>query len=94
VLAGELTFSVDGKRLRAGPGERLVVAPGVRHGFENTGTESAHLIVEADPTLRLRESIENGAALARAESFTARGRPAQPACVVGRRRWPSARRWC
>jgi mannose-6-phosphate isomerase-like protein (cupin superfamily) len=75
VLEGELTFTVDGERLRAGAGERLVVAPGVRHSFENTGTETAHLVVEADPALQLRESIEDGAALARTESFTASGRP-------------------
>ena len=74
VVEGQVTFRVDGKQRQAGPGERLVVAPGVRHSFRNTGTETAHLVVEADPALRLRESIEDGAALARAESFTESGK--------------------
>ena len=42
---------------------------------QNTGAETAHLVVEADPALRLRESIEDGAAPARAESFTESGKP-------------------
>jgi quercetin dioxygenase-like cupin family protein len=75
VLEGEVTFSVDRERLRAGPGERLVVAPGVRHSFENTGADTAHLLVEAEPALQLRESIEDGAALARTGAFAASGAP-------------------
>jgi Cupin domain len=75
ILEGELTFRVDGKARRAGPGERLVVAPGVRHSFQNTGEQPAHLVVVADPALRLRESIEDGAALMRAERFSESGTP-------------------
>jgi mannose-6-phosphate isomerase-like protein (cupin superfamily) len=75
ILEGEVTFHVDGKARRAGAGERLVVAPGVRHSFQNTGEQPAQLVVEADPALRLRESIEDGAALMRAQSFSASGTP-------------------
>jgi mannose-6-phosphate isomerase-like protein (cupin superfamily) len=75
VLEGEVTFSVDREQVVAGPGVKLVVAAGVRHSFRNTGAETAHLKVEADPALHLRESIEEGAALARAEKFTATGKP-------------------
>jgi mannose-6-phosphate isomerase-like protein (cupin superfamily) len=75
VQKGEVTFRVDGEPVVAGPGAKLLVAAGVRHSFQNTGTETAHLSVEAEPALRLRESIEEGAALARAEKFTATGRP-------------------
>ena len=82
LVEGEVTFKVDGERQQAGPGERLVVAPGVRHSFENTGTETAHLVVEADPALQLRESIEEGAALARAESFTESGKPRSVRALV------------
>lgn len=57
VVAGEVTFHVDGKPRRAGRGERVVLPAGVRHAFENTGQEIAHLVVEADPALELRESI-------------------------------------
>jgi mannose-6-phosphate isomerase-like protein (cupin superfamily) len=73
VLEGEVTFRVDRKLRRAGPGERLVVPAGVPHSFENTGRGIAHLIVEADPALELRESIEDGVRLARTESSPATG---------------------
>jgi mannose-6-phosphate isomerase-like protein (cupin superfamily) len=75
VVEGEVTFHVDGKPLRAGPGERVCVAPGRRHRFENTGRNSAHLVVEAEPALRLQESIEDGAALTRDHRFSANGNP-------------------
>jgi mannose-6-phosphate isomerase-like protein (cupin superfamily) len=75
VLKGEVTFRVDGEPVVAGPGAKLVVAAGARHSFQNTGTETAQLAVEAEPALALRESIEGGAALARAHEFTATGKP-------------------
>jgi quercetin dioxygenase-like cupin family protein len=75
VLAGEVTFSVDGTPRRAGPGERLVVPARVRHSFQNTGEETAHLVVEAEPALELRESIEGGVKLAQTEKLTAGGKP-------------------
>jgi mannose-6-phosphate isomerase-like protein (cupin superfamily) len=75
VLAGEVTFRVDGKPVVAGPGAKVVVPAGVRHSFRNTGADTAHLEVEAHPPLHLRESIEEGASLAKAEKFTAAGRP-------------------
>jgi mannose-6-phosphate isomerase-like protein (cupin superfamily) len=75
VVEGEVTFRVDRKPVVVGAGAKLVVAPGVRHSFENTGTDTAHLEVEAEPPLHLRESIEEGASLARTERFTATGKP-------------------
>jgi mannose-6-phosphate isomerase-like protein (cupin superfamily) len=75
VLEGEVTFRVDREPVVAGPGTKIVGPAGVRHSFQNTGADTAHLEVEADPPLHLRESIEAGAALARAERFTADGRP-------------------
>jgi mannose-6-phosphate isomerase-like protein (cupin superfamily) len=75
VHGGEVTFRVDGKAVVVGAGGKAVVAPGVRHSFQNTGTDTAHLEVEVEPALRLRESIEEGAALARTEKLTATGKP-------------------
>jgi quercetin dioxygenase-like cupin family protein len=75
VLEGEVTFRVDGKARRAAPGGRLVVPAGVRHSFENTGEGIAHLVVDADPALDLRESIEDGVRLAEAGRLTAGGKP-------------------
>jgi quercetin dioxygenase-like cupin family protein len=75
LLDGEITVSLDGESTRLGPGERAVVAPGVRHSFENTGDKPAHLLVEAEPAQELRESIEEGARLARNERFSDSGSP-------------------
>ena len=75
VLEGEVTFRVDRKPVVVGPGAKVVVAAGVRHSFENTGTDTARLAVEAEPAMRLRESIEEGAALTQTERFTEAGKP-------------------
>jgi mannose-6-phosphate isomerase-like protein (cupin superfamily) len=75
VLEGEVTFRLDRKPRRAGAGERLVVPVGVRHSFENTGEGIAHLVVDVDPALQLRESIEDGVRLDRAGMLTASEKP-------------------
>jgi mannose-6-phosphate isomerase-like protein (cupin superfamily) len=75
ILEGEVTFRLDGRPRRAGPGERLVVPAGVRHCFQNTGQDIAHLLVEVDPAMRLRESIEDGVKLFQTEKFAASGKP-------------------
>jgi mannose-6-phosphate isomerase-like protein (cupin superfamily) len=75
VLEGEITINLDGESMRLGPGERAVVPAGVRHSFENTGERAAHLVAEAEPAQELRESIEEGARLARTERFSASGAP-------------------
>jgi mannose-6-phosphate isomerase-like protein (cupin superfamily) len=75
VLDGEITVNLDRQPKRLGPGERAVVPPRVRHSFENTGERPAHLVAEAEPALELRESIEEGARLARTERFSDSGSP-------------------
>jgi mannose-6-phosphate isomerase-like protein (cupin superfamily) len=75
VLEGEVTINLDGESRRLGPSERAVVPPGVRHSFENTGDRPAHLVAEAEPAQELRESIEDGARLARTERFSDTGLP-------------------
>jgi mannose-6-phosphate isomerase-like protein (cupin superfamily) len=75
VVAGEVTFRIDGKSHLARAGERLVVPARVRHSFQNTGPEIAYLVVEADPALELRESIESGVRLVQTQKFTAGGKP-------------------
>jgi mannose-6-phosphate isomerase-like protein (cupin superfamily) len=75
VLEGDVTFTIDGAERRAGAGDRLVAAVGVRHAFENSGTTVAHLRVEAEPPLALQEFLVEGAALNRTGGFTPRGTP-------------------
>jgi mannose-6-phosphate isomerase-like protein (cupin superfamily) len=65
VLEGELTYHADRARHTAGPGDRFTVAPGVRHTFQNTGSDVAHLVVEMEPALEMEQLFEDAAALAR-----------------------------
>ncbi len=58
VLEGELTFSVDGEEVVAGPGTFVLVPPGVPHGFANRGDEVARCLNVHAPAgfdLRLEE---------------------------------------
>jgi quercetin dioxygenase-like cupin family protein len=75
VLEGEVTVRLDGKPRRAGAGDKLVVPAGVRHSVQNTGEGIAHLLVEAEPALQLRESIEDGVRLGQSGWLTAGGKP-------------------
>jgi hypothetical protein len=75
VLAGDVQFRVEGRPRRATRGDRLVVPPGVRHSFKNTGGSEARLAVEVEPALELQAFLEEAAALARAGKYTRRGIP-------------------
>src|SRR5439155_2649759 len=52
VREGEFTFTVGRRKQRAGPGDRLVVPPGVPHAFANTGPGVAHFVAEIEPALQ------------------------------------------
>ena len=49
VVEGQVTFRIDGDDRPAGPGDRLVAPAGVRHSFENTGSEPMHLLAIYSP---------------------------------------------
>jgi mannose-6-phosphate isomerase-like protein (cupin superfamily) len=44
MLEGELTFTVDGEDVVAGPGTFVLVPPGVPHGFANRGDAVARMV--------------------------------------------------
>ena len=44
VLEGELTFTVDGEEVVAGPGTFVLVPPGVEHTFANRGNAVARFV--------------------------------------------------
>ena len=64
VIEGRMRFRVGAKRILAGPGEVVVVAPGVRHDFANAGNEHALVAVEVRPALRMERLFETAVALA------------------------------
>jgi mannose-6-phosphate isomerase-like protein (cupin superfamily) len=82
VVAGEATFRVDGEERRALPGERLVVPPGVRHLFRNTGSAEARFRVEVEPAMEIEEFLVGAADLNRRGGFTKSGVPKTPAALL------------
>jgi mannose-6-phosphate isomerase-like protein (cupin superfamily) len=44
ILEGELTFTVEGEDVVAGPGTFVLVPPGVRHSFANRGDAPVRLV--------------------------------------------------
>jgi quercetin dioxygenase-like cupin family protein len=76
VLEGETTFTADGEKITARAGDQtVVVKPGVRHGFKNTGEVEAHIVCEAEPAMDLQGFLTEAAAMARAGKYTRRGIP-------------------
>ena len=58
ILEGELTFTVEGEEVVAGPGTFVLVPPGVRHTFANRGdavVRTVNIHAPAGFDLRLAE---------------------------------------
>jgi quercetin dioxygenase-like cupin family protein len=76
VVEGETTFTADGEKIVARAGdEPVVVKPGVRHGFKNTGAREAHIVCEAEPAMGLQGFLTEAATMARAGKYTRHGIP-------------------
>lgn len=78
VVSGRMRFRVGGRRIDAGPGEIVEVAPGVAHSFANAGAEEACLRVEVRPALAMENMFADVVALAQAGRMTRRGLPRSP----------------
>ena len=57
VTAGRMRFTLGRRTVLAGPGETVVVPPGVPHWFGNAGSETAQARVEVRPALRMEELL-------------------------------------
>jgi mannose-6-phosphate isomerase-like protein (cupin superfamily) len=75
VVAGTMRFRMGGKKVTAGPGDVVVVPPGVRHKFANAGDEEARARVEVRPALRMEQLFETTVALAEEGRTTRKGLP-------------------
>jgi mannose-6-phosphate isomerase-like protein (cupin superfamily) len=52
VQEGNLTFQVGEERLRAGPGDIVIIPPGAPHKFTNDGPDRSNLVcIHANPTM-------------------------------------------
>ena len=75
VVAGRMRFRVGLRRIEAGPGDVVEVAPGVAHAFANAGAEEARLRVEVRPALAMEEMLAEVVAMAQAGRMNRRGLP-------------------
>ena len=75
VVGGRMTFRVGLRKLHAGPGDVVEVAPGVMHSFANAGDDEARLRVEVRPALKMEEMFAEVVAMARAGRMNRRGMP-------------------
>ena len=75
VLRGSVGFKVGGKKLVAGPGQRLTVPAGTPHKFWNAGDETAHFVCEIRPALQFESLIETMFALAADGKTNRKGMP-------------------
>jgi quercetin dioxygenase-like cupin family protein len=78
VTHGTMRFRVGLRRVIAGPGDVVEVAPGVMHSFANAGEEEARLRVEIRPALAMERMFADVIALAHAGRMTRRGLPRSP----------------
>lgn len=75
IVSGSMRFRVGLRTVIAGPGDVVLVEPGVAHSFANAGDEEAELRVEVRPALAMEEMFADVVALAEAGRITARGMP-------------------
>jgi quercetin dioxygenase-like cupin family protein len=75
VVDGRMTFRVGLRKLHAGPGDVIEVAPGVTHSFANKGDEEARVRVEVRPALAMEEMFTEVVAMAKAGRMNRRGMP-------------------
>jgi quercetin dioxygenase-like cupin family protein len=75
ILRGSLGFKIDGKKLVAGPGQRLTVPAGTPHKFWNAGDDEAHFVCEVRPALQFESLIETMFALAGDGKTNRKGMP-------------------
>jgi quercetin dioxygenase-like cupin family protein len=90
VVSGRPSFLAGRTWRTAVPGDVVVVAPGTRHAFRNTGDEVARVRCEASPPETLEEFLTEVAELSRDGGISRRGLPTslrafKRAIVIARR---------
>jgi mannose-6-phosphate isomerase-like protein (cupin superfamily) len=82
VIAGRMSFRLGRRRVEAGPGEIVEVAPGTPHSFANPGGEEARVLVEVRPALAMEEMFAEVIAMAKSGALNRRGLPRSPAALA------------
>jgi mannose-6-phosphate isomerase-like protein (cupin superfamily) len=75
ILRGSVGFKIAGRKMVAGPGQRLTVPAGTPHRFWNAGEEEAQFVCEVRPALQFESLIETMFALAADGKTNRKGMP-------------------
>ena len=75
VVEGRMRFRIGLRKVVAGPGDVVEVAPGVTHGFANAGDAEARVRVEVRPALAMEAMFADVVAMAHAGRMSRRGLP-------------------
>src|SRR5580765_1048146 len=75
ILKGTVGFKIGGKKLVAGPGQRLTVPAGTAHKFWNAGDGVAEFVCEVRPALQFESLLETMFALAEDGKTNRKGMP-------------------
>jgi quercetin dioxygenase-like cupin family protein len=75
VVEGRMTFRVGRRKIQAGPGDVVEVAPGVAHSFANARENEARMRVEVRPALAMEEMFAEVVSMAQAGRMSRRGMP-------------------
>lgn len=78
VLEGEIRFRLGLRTRHAGPGDIVLVDPGVAHSFANPGDEPARMHVEVRPALQMEAMFAEVIEMAHGGRMTRRGLPRNP----------------
>jgi quercetin dioxygenase-like cupin family protein len=73
VLDGRVSLLAGRKWIEAGPGEEVVVPPGMRHAYRNRSDAPAHFRCDVRPPSSLQAFLEGSAALSRGGYLTGGG---------------------
>jgi len=75
VTDGRMSFRMGLRKVEAGPGDVVEVAPGVAHSFANAGDDEARLHVEVRPALAMEDMFAEVVAMAQTGRMNRRGMP-------------------
>ena len=75
VVKGTMKFQKGLRTSIAREGDKVAVPPGTMHRFANAGEETAHVLVEVRPALRMEQLLETATALAREGRTNSKGMP-------------------
>ena len=87
MTSGRFHVWLDGKEQVLGPGDRLVIAPGVPHRWWNAGQEPARMTVTFEPALNTETFLEQFYGLGNAGRTRPDGVPSFPQIMAMARRY-------